>query len=149
MAIKQKKPEPVVFDNPEDLLIAMLRGRRFEYEGKVYYYNIEAPYEFRWSKQWDDGETGGDWGVAITDTMVHTLVGNKLKEADPLHIEVDTLLYVLNCPIVEGSTSITPQLNYFSHWSEGKLYCFAEGTTSLTATKTIGWRYWEFAKEAK
>ncbi len=148
MTIKQKKPEPVVFDTPEDLLIAMIRGRHLEYEGMEYYYNTEAPYEFRWSKQWDDDETGDDWGVAITDTMVHILVSKKLKELDPIHIEVDTLLCVLDCPIVKGSTSITPQLNYFSHWSEGRLYCFADGTTSLTATKTKGWRYWEFAKEA-
>ncbi len=137
--VRPKKIPPVVFDNPEDLLISMIRGRRFEYECIVYYYNVEAPYEFRWSKQWDNNETGGDWGVAITDKMVHILVGKKLKEVDPIPIEVDTLLEVS-----DGSKKAK---RYFSHWDEGRLFAFKNGATSATNDGIFGWSHWEFAEQ--
>ncbi len=151
MKNKQKKPEPVVFDTPEDLLIAMIRGRSFELNGNEYSFSKKlSSFMYLYDGSGIVYPHGiGENKEVVTDISLicEVLVGKKLKELDPIHIEVDTLLCVLNCPIVKGSTSITPQLNYFSHWSEGKLYCFAEGTTSLTATKTVGWRYWEFAKE--
>ncbi len=149
MTIKQNKPEPVVFDNWEDALVGMIRGRKFEYEGIEYHYQADEPKGFQWYQEENEGKPYQDGGfISNMNAVSKLLVGSELIEVNPTHIEVDTLLCVLDCPIVKGSTSITPQLNYFSHWSEGRLYCFAEGTTSLTATKTKGWRYWEFAKEA-
>ncbi len=150
MKNKQNKPEPVVFDTPEDLLIAMIRGRHLELNGCTYSFSKKlSSFMYIYNGSALSDGNGNEMRDVVTDIsqVCEVLVGNKLKELDPTHIEVDTLLWVLDCPIVKGSTSITPQLNYFSHWTEGRLYCFAEGTTSLTATKTVGWRYWEFAKE--
>ncbi len=148
MAIKQKKPEPVVFDNPEDLLVAMIRGRHFEYKGITYSFFNKETAEFRWDKENGKTKPIAKWGViqSIPD-MCNLLVGYKLKDVDPISIEVDTLLEVS-----DGSKKAK---RYFSHWDKGRLYAFKNGTTSLTNDGVFGWSFWKFAnptdsaKEAK
>ncbi len=140
MAIKQKKTEPVVFNTPRDLLIAMIIGRRFKYEEGAFHFDKK-----------DGTFKSSRWGSFDTSRMCELLVGKKLVDVDPQFIPVDTLLLVSDSEVLKNrKTPMKPAIpQYFSHWSEGKLYCFAEGTTSLTAKRTTGWRYWEFAKEAK
>ncbi len=152
MAIKQKKPEPVVFDTARDLLIAMIIGRHFAHNKRRYYFSNKRQC-FRYAHGSHTPMDFGELRFSADDVgqLCRVLVGKKLLEVDPQFIPVDTLLLVSDSEVLKNrKTPMKPAIpQYFSHWSEGKLYCFAEGTTSLTATKTIGWRYWEFAKEAK
>ncbi len=93
--IKPKKITPVVFDNSPDLLIAMIRGRHFEYKGITYSFFTKETSEFRWDKENGEPESIGDWGIIESlHDMLNLLVGSTLIEVDPQFIAKDTLLLV-------------------------------------------------------
>ncbi len=143
-ALKQKQLL-LKYDNSEDLLIVMIRGRHFKYEGNKYYFH-KGDNSFKQIKLSDciNPDVDADVGVSIgTGVMCRMLVGNELTDADPIFIPVDTLLLVSDCPIVEGAKSDTPVLRYFSHWLESEIFCFTAGANSLTAGKTTHWKHYK------
>ncbi len=152
MAIKQKKPEPVVFDTPRDLLIAMIIGRHFAHNKRRYYF----------SNKWKcfmyahgsyppiDGDES-EFSADDVRQLCRVLVGKKLVEVAPQFISVDTLLLVSDIP----NNWHNCKKRYFSHWEEGRVNTFADGATSETNASVENWRFWKFpnptdiAKEAK
>ncbi len=123
------------YSTPSELLIPMIGGGRcFELKGNAFRFNKE-----------DGSFISTRWGGVDTAKMCELLLGKVLTEVDPVHIPVDTPLLVSQWLAFEkGETLDKPPLTrYFSHWDRGELYCFADGTTSLTAVKTERWQYYK------
>ncbi len=124
------------YDTPSELLIPMIGGGRcFELKGNTFSFDKKG------------GFLSSLWGGIDTERMCDLLVGKVLTEVDPVHIPVDTLLLVSDEHLFEnGETPMKPpSLCYFSHWFEGMLFCFSDGTTSMTAKqKTTPWKYYKY-----
>ncbi len=137
--MSNNKTETVVFDNSPDLLIAMIRGRRFNYKGTLYCFDKEIS-DFKQVCL-----------LSVSDVSVNimcsALVGNELIELEPVYIPVDTKLIVSNHQPFVGSKGIGGQKRYFSHWNKGKVFTFTHGSTSSTKQGTEEWRYWAFAQQ--
>ncbi len=134
----------------KDLLMDLIRGKRFQYKQFTYSFDRESG-DFKQALTWVEGDKWkeGDEGNCIesiaTTTLCSLLVGKCLVDAPPVVIPVDTLLLVSDSPIIEGTPSKSPLIpRYFSHWLEGHLYCFKDGSNSVTATATKYWMYWQY-----
>jgi len=89
-------------------------------------------------------------GKSLEDFKVPTLFWNKVKPIKPPKkplpkLEVDTKV------LVWGDDAMDKHNRYFSHFdSDGKINCFADGTTSWTvvdSTDVIVWDHWELAND--
>jgi len=84
--------------------------------------------------------------ISIYDTLP-ILFWDEVKPITPPEkpipdLEVDTKVIVWNnnCPRNKLKA-------YFSHFKDGKIYCFDSGTTSWSATTTFTWDNWELVDE--
>ncbi len=74
-------PTLVVFDDSQELLIALIKGRILQYKGIKYCYSTEAPYEFLCLRTSLGDLPIADWGrIGHIDLMCRVLIGKKLKE---------------------------------------------------------------------
>ncbi len=141
--VRPKKIPPVVFDNPEDLLFAMIRGRHLELNGCEYSFSKElSSFMYLYNRGvFPEGIIGNREVVTNISRVCGILVGKKLKDVDPIFIAIDTLLEV-------GDTSKPmDRKRYFSHWDEGRVNTFKFGATSITNDGTDEWSHWEFAEQ--
>ncbi len=149
--MQNEKQEIVIFGEWENILAAMMIGRKFEYEGIEYHYQRDDPKGFQWYQEEKDGKPCQDEGfIGNMDAVSKLLVGSKLIEVDPQFIAVDTLMLVSDDPRAFSTDStFVPKKRYFSHWRRGRLRTFKSGATSLTTDHTAGWDYWKFASQEK
>ncbi len=135
---KNKKTETVVFDNGSDLLIAMIRGRRFNYKGTLYCFDKEIS-DFKQVCL-----------LSVSDVSVNimcsALVGNELIELEPVYIPVNTTLLVTNNN-PQNHKCIYYTKRHFSHWNKEKVNTFTNGATSDTQNETEEWDFWTFASK--
>ncbi len=134
------KPEPVVFNKSEPLLIAMIKGRHFEFEGYYYFFYKDNNFkQLDISRELDIGTT---FNITVEE-VCKVLVGGDLIEIEPMNIPVNTLLIVSDDP--EFATTKRGQKRYFSHWVKGEVVTFLHGATAMTQQGTEVWKYWKFA----
>lgn len=62
-------------------------------------------------------------------------------------LEIDTKFLVSNLDIDDDNFNIWHK-RYFSHFEDGKIHCFVDGTTSWSGNKkTTSWLHWKLLKD--